>query len=54
MIRNALSISRNASVKGYKLKEFFFREAKQKRWNLRRIALHQFLHANYLWLAFCF
>jgi len=44
----------NASVEGYKLKEFFFREAKQKTVKVRRIQLHQFLDANYLWLALCF
>lgn len=45
---------RNASMEGYKLKEFFFPQAKQTSRKVRRIQLHQFLDANYLWLALCF
>jgi len=38
----------------YKLKEIFFRVAKQSRCDARRIRFHQFPDANYFWLAFCF
>jgi hypothetical protein len=44
----------NASIEGYKMKEVFFRQAKQNLAKVRRIHRHQFLDANYLWLALCF
>jgi len=50
----ALSGMCNASIGAYKMKEVFFRQAKQNRAKVRRIHLHQFLDANYLWLALCF